>query len=103
MKWRGVRLLQRLEMSRLQLKKTKTKVKRSQMKTEIKTHQSHETGSDPDQRTCCHNDKCQLPSFHKANAEATNKSGEALQEDGNLIGDGIVDLVNVTAMKITTL
>lgn len=72
------------------------------MKIETKTHQSHETGSNPNQWTCCHNDECQLPSLHKANAEATNKGGEALQEDGNLIRDGIVDLVNVAAMKITT-
>lgn len=70
---------------------------------EIKPHQSHKTSANPDERACCNNDKCQLPAFHKANAETTHKGGEALQKNGNLIRDGIIDLVDITVKRRQTL
>lgn len=62
-------------------------------------HQSHQTGSNTDQWTCCDNDERQLPSFHKADAETAHKCGEALQKNGHLIRHGIVDLVDITATQ----
>lgn len=65
-----------------------------------KSHQGHKTSSNSDQWTCCNNDKCQLPSFHKTNAETTHKCGEALQKDGNLIRDGVIDFVDIAAIQM---
>lgn len=64
-----------------------------------KSHQSHEAGSNADQRTGRNDDERQLPPFDKSDAEPAHKGGEALHEYGNLVGNGVVDLVDVTGGK----
>lgn len=75
----------------LEIKSCCRKIKTSH----FKSHQSHETGCDTDQWTRRDNDERQLPALDEADAETANKSGEALQKNGNLICDGVVDLVDV--------
>lgn len=64
-----------------------------------KSHQSHEAGSNADQRTGRNDDERQLPPFDKSDAEPAHKGGEALHEYGHLVGNGVVDLVDVTGGK----
>lgn len=65
----------------------------------VRSYQSHESSSNSNQRTGGDDDQRQLPPFNEANAEAAYKGGEALHKDGHLVGDGIVDLVDVAVKK----
>ena len=63
------------------------------------TDQCHEPGSHADEGAGGQDDQGELPASDEAHAEAAHEGGEPLDEDAHLVGDGVVDLVDVAVTE----
>lgn len=62
-------------------------------------HHCHQSSTESDQRAHGNYHQSQFPAAHESNHEAKNEGGEPLDEDGHLICDSRVYLVDITAER----
>lgn len=59
----------------------------------------HQASSYSNQWAHCYDYQSQFPSTNESNHEAKYKCRDPLDEDTHLVGDGIIDLVDITAKE----
>ena len=60
------------------------------------SHHGHESGSQTYQRAHSDDHQGEFPAPDEAHHEPEDEGGDPLDEDTHLVGDGVVDLVDVT-------
>lgn len=63
------------------------------------SYQTNDGCSNPDERAYRDNDQGQFPTLVKSQQEPTDACGHALNENGHLVSNGIIDFVNIARNK----
>lgn len=65
----------------------------------IESYQTNDGCSNPNERADRNNDQGQFPTLVKSQQEATDAGCHALNKNGHLVSNGIIDFVNITRNK----
>lgn len=68
---------------------------------EVRRHsyQTNDACSNPNKRADRDNNQGQFPTLVKSQQEPTDACGHALNENGHLVSNGIIDFINITRNK----